>query len=34
VFRRLAQMDVRRPEEQVSAFFTDVGDGCPLAGAG
>ena len=34
VFRRLAQMEVRRPEEQVSASFTDAADEDPLAGAG
>jgi YihY family inner membrane protein len=34
VLRRLAQMEVRRPEEQVSASFTDAADEDPLAGAG
>jgi hypothetical protein len=34
VFRRLAQMEVRRPEELVSASFTDAADEDPLAGAG
>jgi hypothetical protein len=34
VFRRLAQMEVRRPEEPVSASFTDAADEDPLAGAG
>jgi hypothetical protein len=34
VFRRLAQMEVRRPEEQVSAFFTNAADEDPLVGAG
>jgi len=34
VFRRLAQMEVRRPEERVSASFTDAADEDPLAGAG
>jgi YihY family inner membrane protein len=34
VLRRLAQMEVRRPEEQVSATFTDAADEDPLAGAG
>jgi hypothetical protein len=34
VLRRLAQMEVRRPEEQVSASFTDAADEGPLAGAG
>ncbi len=34
VFRRLAQMEVRRPEERVSASFTDAADEDPLADAG
>jgi hypothetical protein len=34
VFRRLVQMEVRRPEGQVSAPFTDAADEDPLAGAG
>ena len=34
VLRRLAQMEVRRPEEQVSTSFTDAADEDPLAGAG
>jgi YihY family inner membrane protein len=34
VLRRLAQMEVRRPEERVSASFTDAADEDPLAGAG
>ena len=34
VFRRLAQMEMRRPEEQVSASFTDAADEDPLADAG
>jgi YihY family inner membrane protein len=33
VFRRLAQMEVRRPEELISASFTDAADEDPLAGA-
>jgi len=31
VFQRLAQMEVRRPEEEVSASFTDAADEDPLA---
>jgi YihY family inner membrane protein len=34
VFRRLAQMQVRRPEEHVSATFTEAADEDPLAGGG
>ena len=34
VLRRLAQMEVRRPEELISASFTDAADEDPLAGAG
>lgn len=34
VLRRLAQMEVRRPEERVSASFTDAADEDPLADAG
>ena len=34
VFRRLAQLEVRRPEEQISASFTDAADEDPLAGVG
>jgi hypothetical protein len=34
VLRRLAQMAVRRPEEQVSTSFTDAADEDLLAGAG
>jgi hypothetical protein len=34
VLQRLAQMEVRRPEEQVSASFTDAADEDPLADAG
>ena len=34
VYRRLAQMELRRPEEQVNASFTDAADKDPLAGAG
>lgn len=32
VFRRLAQMEVRRPEQRVSATFTEAADEDPLAG--
>jgi len=31
VFRRLAEMEVRRPEERVSASFTDAADQDPMA---
>jgi hypothetical protein len=34
VIRRLVQMEVRRPEEQVSASFTDAADEDLLVGAG
>jgi hypothetical protein len=34
VFRRRAQMEVRRPEEQIGASFTDAADEDPLASAG
>ena len=34
VLRRLAQMEESRPEQQVSASFTDAADEDPLAGAG
>lgn len=34
VFQRLAQMEVRRPEEEVSASFTKAADEDPLDGAG
>jgi hypothetical protein len=30
VFRRLAQMEVRRPEEEVTASFTETADADPL----
>jgi hypothetical protein len=31
VFQRLAQMEVRRPEEEVSASFTEEADEDPLS---
>jgi hypothetical protein len=34
VFRRLAQMEVRRPEQEVTAFFTEEADEDPLGGVG
>ncbi len=34
VFRRLAQMEVRRPEVEVTASFTEAADEDPLGGAG
>jgi hypothetical protein len=34
VLRRLARMEVRRPEERVGASFTDAADEDPLAGVG
>jgi hypothetical protein len=33
VFRRLAKMQVRRPEEKVSTTFTEAADEDPLSGA-
>ncbi len=34
VFRRLAQMEVRRPEQEVTASFTEAADEDPLDGTG
>jgi hypothetical protein len=34
VFRRLAQMEVRRPEQEVTARFTEAADEDPLDGTG
>jgi hypothetical protein len=34
VLRRLAEMEVRRPEQEVTASFTDAADDDPLGGTG
>jgi hypothetical protein len=34
VLRRLAEMEVRGPEQEVTASFTDAADEDPLGGAG